>query len=162
MMTNNDTLSYTQNKHWKKYIFYQQHRSCGICVCLYTEKRHEWLWSVSRNQLMLKLLNAIRTQTCINPDCSQIDTCLIALNPLTAELPAAWLQEISHRMSREEKPLSWLEDQKECRRCCWPKDTIYYQCQIKCPLAFRGHSAPHRTCMDSLLSVCHWLKSGWA
>lgn len=57
----------------------------------------------------LKLLNAIRSWACVNPDCSRIGTCRTAPNPLKVDLPAAWLQGISPRMSRQEKPLAWPE-----------------------------------------------------
>lgn len=60
-------------------------------------------------RLMLKLVNAIRSWACLNPDCSQIGTCHTALNPLKVDLPAAWLQGISLHISKQEKPLGWPE-----------------------------------------------------
>lgn len=62
---------------------------------------------------MLKLLNAIGSWACVNPDCGQIGTCHTALNPLKADLPAAWLQGISLRMSQQEKPSGLARGSRE-------------------------------------------------
>lgn len=53
--------------------------------------------------LTVELVPATGTGACVNHDYRQIGTCHTALNPLKADLPAAWLQGISQWLYRQEK-----------------------------------------------------------